>query len=441
MLMGSSLLSSYQTKLSDYHNHDIKIIMTRLGFDYFPDTLHYRQHDLNIWLPRLKSLGAQWLVLKAPLNIAIPEPFIAGLIKEGIQPVLQFDLQLGSFPVTADLPLMFSTYQRWGVRYVTLFDSPNLHKVWRAAAWVQTDLVERFLDIYLPLANACLNAGLTPIFPPLEPGGDYWDTAFLRAALQSIQRRGQHDLLDQLVMGAYARSGSHPIQWGAGGPERWPNARPYYTPEGVEDQRGFRIFDWYTAISQTVVSSSMPIFLFGMGYTSQVEGYLNRNLTIARLLADEFIDGYEPIPREVIGGAFGPLIDWQGSTDSIHGWFQPDGEARPQAEAIRQWAKKKSQNGEPAQTETRGIRHYLLLPSYEWGISDYHLDIIRPIIKKHQPTVGFSLEEASNARQVTVIGGEHAFTEESLNQLRGVGIIVHRVNEDGTDIASVLATL
>ncbi len=415
--------------------------MNRLGFHYFPDTQHYRQHDLNIWLPRLTSLKARWLVLNAPRNYAIPEPFITGLVNSNIQPVLHFHLQPGSFPITSDLPLMFKAYQRWGVRYVTIFDQPNLHRVWRAKAWAQTDLVERFLDLYIPLAHACLNAGLTPIFPPLEPGGDYWDTAFLRGALQSMRRRGQQDLLDQLVIGAYAKPAMRPIQWGAGGPERWPNARPYFTPEGVEDQRGFRIFDWYSAISQAAISSPARIFLFGIGYTPQDKDYVSKNLTLARLLENEFIEGYEPIPQGVIGGAFEQLVDYHGEANSVQGWFRQNGEARPQAEAIRQWVGKISENGKPPQTKSRNIRHYLLLPSYEWGISDYHLDIIRPIIKKHQPTVGFSLEEARNAKRVTVIGGEHAFTEESLNQLRGEGIIVNRVSEDGTDIASVLATL
>ena len=87
------------------------------------------------------------------------------------------------------------------------------------------------------------------------------------------------------------------------------------------------------------------------------------------------------------------------------------------------------------------IRHYLLLPSFEWGISDFHLDVIRPIIKKYQPTVGFSLEEAKNASRVTVVGGEDVFSETILNQLRAAGITVNRVDEDGTNIASVITTL
>jgi hypothetical protein len=415
--------------------------MNRLGFHYFPDTKHYRQHDLDIWLPRLKSLGVRWLVLISPVNRAIPEPFLAALIQAEIQPVLQFHLEPNKFQATKDLQLLFNTYQRWGARYIAIYDQPNAHKLWWASAWTQADLVERFLDLYLPAANISLNAGLTPIFPPLKPGGDYWDTAFLRSALQSMQRRGQQDLLKQLVIGAYACPGNHPIQWGAGGPERWPNARPYYTPPGVEDQRGFRIFDWYSAISRAVLSTPRPIFLFGMGYTSEAEYHVNRNLTIARLLEGEFIEGYEAIPPEVIGSAFGLLVDPDGDSDSLQGWFRSNGEPRTQAEALRQWARKELEIGKPPQSQEQNIRHYLLLPSYNGGISDYHLDIIRPIIKKYQPTVGFSLEEARHAKKVTVIGGEHAFTEASLNQLRGAGIQVRRIQEDGTDIASILATL
>jgi hypothetical protein len=415
--------------------------MKRIGFHYFPDTRHYRQQDLKIWLPNLQSLGARWLVLVAPTKHAIPENFIRPLVEASIQPVLHFYLHPTSLPTYKEFQLLFNAYSRWGVRYVTLFDQPNMHKIWQASAWAQVDLVERFLDIFLPLANICLNAGLIPIFPPLKPGGDYWDTAFLRGTLESIQRRGQDTLLEQLVIGAYARPGNKPLQWGAGGPERWPNGRPYYTPPGVEDQRGFRIFDWYSALTQAVFSCPRQLFLFGLGYQHQVDEYIKKNISIARLLEGEFVQGLEPVPQEVIGGAFGPLADLNGETGSLQGWFQQKGEPRPIVEAYRQWTGKPSEQTPPSLDESHKIRHYLLLPSYEWGISDFHLDIIRPFIKKHQPTVGFSLSEARNAQRVTVIGGEHAFTEESLNQLRNIGIQVERIQDNGTNIATLLATL
>ena len=66
---------------------------------------------------------------------------------------------------------------------MVLFDRPNLRANWPAAAWAQSNLVERFLDVFQPLALAAVQAGLIPVFPPLEPGGDYWDTAFLRSCL------------------------------------------------------------------------------------------------------------------------------------------------------------------------------------------------------------------------------------------------------------------
>ena len=36
---------------------------TRIGFHYFPDTLHYRDVDVNTWLPELQALAASWLTV------------------------------------------------------------------------------------------------------------------------------------------------------------------------------------------------------------------------------------------------------------------------------------------------------------------------------------------------------------------------------------------
>jgi hypothetical protein len=413
--------------------------MKRLGFHYYNDIQHYRRQDQLIWLPRLESLGAQWLVLRASTKVAIPENFIQALINTNIQPVIHFDIHPKQIPDIKDLVLLFNTYHRWGVRYITLFDQPNNHRAWPAPDWAQSDLVERFLDLYLPLADACLHAGLTPIFPPLKPGGDYWDTAFLRQTFLSLQRRKQNDLLEQMVIGAYSNPGNHPIQWGAGGPERWPNTRPYFTPPGVEDQCGFRIFDWYIAISNAILSKNLPIFLFGMGYSPAAENYIDRNLAIARLLNDEFIEGYEAIPECVLGGAFDFLT--HPDDGSGRGWFHQNGELSLQAESFIKRINDFPIDKRQSKPDMPFIKHYLLLPSYEWGISDYHLDIIRPFIKKHQPTVGFSIKEASYAKNITVIGGEESFSENSLNKLRAAGVTVNRIEEDGINIASKLASL
>jgi hypothetical protein len=437
--------------------------MKRIGFHYIPDTKHYRQSDLKAWLPELSALGAHWLVMITPANRAIPESFLRGIIQAGVTPILHFPFRLDQLPEPRETRLLFKTYARWGVEYAILFDRPNTRGEWQVNTWTQTDLVERFLDKFLPLAEECLKSGLTPIFPPLEPGGDYWDTTFLRAALQGIHRRGHKQLLDQLVIGAYAWTGDRHLNWGAGGPERWPDARPYLDSPNVEDQRSFRIFDWYITISEAALGRKLPLFLFGLGArletlktenTTEAEDPKNyptpRILTIARLLANEEVDGLDPISSTVIGGAFWTLAASPGSPHAYQAWYKPDGNTLPIVEAMQKWVK--DNHGEPQtipkavpqeesveQNGDHSISHYVLLPSYDWGVSDYYLEAIRPFVKKYKPTIGFSLDEAILAKRVTVVGGHQTGSETILKQLIAAGCVVEHINGDGTDIAINLA--
>jgi hypothetical protein len=427
---------------------------TRLGFHYFPDVEHYRQNDLRTWLPELKDLGANWLILVAPLDRAIPEEFLRGLVRSHIEPVLQFDLPLGIPSSKEDLTLLFSIYARWGLHYVILFDRPNIHKAWPNGGWAQDELVERFLDHFIPLAESARQAGLIPVFPPLEPGGDYWDTAFLRAAFQAMKRRGLRDLLDNLVLAAYANPGERPLNWGFGGPESWPGARPYFTPSGSEDQRGFRIFDWYLTIVQAATGKSIPIFLLGSGnHQKPLENYSPdmiddtartlRNLTIARCLAGDRLEPYmadplETIPAEIMAGSFWLLSADQNSIYLRDAWFKPDGKTLPIVSSLRQWfsgyqiGQKREELSPKDASEILGelngkghsnqpISHYLLLPSYEWGVPDWYLEAIQPFIKKYQPTIGFSIEEATLARLVTVARNKEIFSEQIEKKLVSAG--------------------
>ncbi|MBM3146102.1 MAG: hypothetical protein FJ010_14250 [Chloroflexi bacterium] len=413
--------------------------MNRIGFHYFPDCQHYQQSDLDAWLPRLKDLGAGWLVLDTPVARALPENFLQRLLEADIEPILRCQFSPVSPPSLEEFSLLLGVYARWGIKYIVLFDRPNLRRTWSGASWAQSDLVERFLDLFLPWGEACSKAGLTPIFPPLEPGGDYWDTSFLKAALEGMSRRGHQSLLDTLVVGAYAWANDQPLDYGIGGPERWPGAQPYITPTGEQDQRGFRIFDWYQAIIESVLLESRLIFLFGLGNPGDSEG----TLQIARLLAGEEIEGVAATPDAVLGGAFWLLSAPEGSEHAPRAWYPPNGEAAPVVEAMLQWQASNPKNASPTPGESRPISHYVLLPTYDWGIPDYPLDALRPYIKSHKPTLGFSLEEAAKARRVTVIGSEGVYPEEVLRQLRSNGCIVERIDAtaDGTTLASRLTRL
>mgnify|MGYP000468807046 CR=1 FL=1 len=449
----------------------------RLGFHYYPDTLHYRETDLDAWVPVLQGLGAAWLVLLSETGRAIPEAFLTGLLNAGIEPIIHFKCGVDSTFDWREARPLFEAYARWGVRYVICYDRPNARSAWPARSWVQQDLAKIFLDRFLPAANLAIRQGMVPIFPPLEPGGSYWDTAFLRSALQGMVERQEDQLLRGMALAAYAWTGGRSLNWGAGGPERWPQARPYHTPPGSQDQRGLRIFDWYQAVAQDVLGRSVPIFLLQVGTpadpeasptssTASESAYARGCAAIARLLfgepdpgVDEPEDQLQPIPPQVVAGCFWLLAADADSRYAPQAWFQPapqeDASAGPWVETAacaplralnlqhnRPAAGQAKTGGLEDQPESRPLlRHYLLLPGLEWGISDWYLELARPFIKKHRPAIGFSIEEARLAARVTVVGQVPGFTREVLDALQQAGRQVEWIDGDGTTIATRFAEM
>lgn len=421
--------------------------LNRFGMHYYPDTLHYTDKDLEQWLPALESLHAGWLVLLSQTNRAVPERFISALLRKGITPIIQFISRLAMPPNPADLQPILQAYANWGVRYVLFYQRPNVRKSWPESGWAQADLVERFIDRWLPLASLAEQAGLTPVFPLLEPGGDYWDTAFLRASLISLERRGQTTLLEKLALSACGATHGHPLNWGEGGPERWPSARPYFTAAEEQDQRGFCIFDWYQAVARAVLQHDLPLFMLetGLETTLADDARASSAQTSAEIV--RLLNGIAPVenapaelPSSLLCGAFWLLTATADSPYVQNAWFQPDGRRLPVVDAVLQAASQTPQaHTISARPSARKFSHYLLLPSYEWGISDWHLELARPFIKKYRPTVGFSVEEAAQAEHITVIGGTDIFPDELLTSLRGSGCVVERIEGDGTTIASTLA--
>jgi hypothetical protein len=95
----------------------------------------------------------------------------------------------------------------------------------------------------------------------------------------------------------------------------------------------------------------------------------------------------------------------------------------------------------PVASALQPILHYLLLPSYEWGASEWHLDAIRPFVLKHRPTVGYSLNEARRSAMVTVVGGEQSFPMDVIEDLKEAGCQVQQLQGDGPEIAAQLESL
>jgi len=437
----------------------------RLGFHYFPDMDHYTERDLLTWLPELTDLGAAWLVCTADTQRAVPEQFLSGLLNAGITPILRFPIKVCEAPTAEEMRPMVEAYAHWGVRHLVFFDAPNSRSAWHKSDWSKQDLVERFIDRWLPLADLVTSLGLPALFPALEPGGSYWDTVFLRQSLESLERRQQSAILQSLIICANTASFGHSLQWGNGGPERYPDVTPYHTPVDSEDQRGFRIFDWYQAIAQTVLQEPVPILAFNTGAMQPDSTTTDMPTAVVELMYEQIIrllagqNVFDPgngqpltlIPAEVIGCQFCVLAD----DSSPLAWYRLNGEPTQLRTGFERWLTA----NEPAEDETieeegtelsadekalfdaptHPISHYVLLPLYEWGVAEWHLDVIKPYIQKHLCTVGFSLDEARFARQVTVIGSELSFPDKDLEILRANGCAVERITGDGTSIASTLA--
>ena len=446
--------------------HPIPFQNSRIGFQYFHDTYHYRESDLITWLPELKSMGAKWLALEASADRAIPEDFLRPLMSAGIEPILNMRLSLSSPPPIEDISVLFNVYANWGVNYISLFDRPNTLQAWTEDIWVQQPLVDRFLNVFIPLAEEICAAGMFPVFPALEPGGNFWDTAFLRSALQGIRDRKHTRLLQHLVIGAYAWPSNLSLNWGAGGPKQWPGARPYDTPKGEQDHCGFRIFDWYTSISESVLGGKLPIILLGTGarlgdQRDQSSDPVNltlhaeTNFQIAKLLAGENTAFKTPetpnsIPDHILGGCFSDFVQSVSDPANRTCWYNADGEVLPIVQKMKNWHTSRQIPQHPMDSQdttldfqtittvAKPIKHYLLLPRYEWGVASWYLEASQPYIQKHSPTIGFSIKEAFLAEKVTVVGGIHAFPDDLIPDLEENGSTVVHISGNGTDIATLL---
>jgi hypothetical protein len=351
---------------------------------------------------------------------------------------------------------LLDAYSNWGIKYIAFFDKPNQRASWPNVGWTQRGLVTRFLELFSPIAKSTIDAGMCPIFPPLEAGGDYWDTAFLRAALEELDSNGESEILEGMAIGAYAYSNGKALDWGAGGPERWPSSVPYSTPEGSQDQRGFRIFDWYNAISKATIGREIPIMVLAAGSSPDANDEDEGNpLKMAKQVAQPKKSGFSKdleVPSNVLAVNFWLLAEEQDGKFANSCWFDNSGKAN--AQAVRWLAWKSDSNffeveeipSKPSDTKTEGPqkneqKHYLLLPTYKWGKSKRHVEIIKPFVEKHSPIVGYSLSQARKSARVTIVGGSHMFTEDILQLLRNSGCEIKHILGDGTQIAYQLAEL
>lgn len=380
---------------------------TLIGYHYYPDMDHYTQRDLETWIPILHSLGAEMVVLYGSPDIAIPEHFLAALVREGIRPVIHIPAALSSLMLDAVDPLL-STYSRWGITEVILGDRPNMRSSWDQAEWSRTHLIQRYVDRILPLLEAEFRHGLTPILPPLEPGGDYWDTAFLEDSLRSMVERAEPTLLQELNLGIYAWTFGKPLEYGAGGSERWPDSQPYHTPEGSENQMGFGIADWYRQITQSVLGHTCTMIACrGGARHSSFEGddadgqHASQNASIFRRLQDEGM-------RNVSMLAFDHLASSAGSSGHADAWFLDDGVERAVVPEIRHLAASRPTTESKADKQAVPVRHIVFFPDESDDIRAALLAEAAPFLAVEKPCIVFDINAVQNCQRITILSEQPA---------------------------------
>lgn len=395
----------------------------RLGFYYFPDCLHYAEKDVQRWLPVLKDINAQWLVIQSPVNRAVPEEFIRSISVSSINLVIDFSSPLSDSTDWHDLELLVTFYGKCGAKYAMLNQHPNQQNAWTASQWGDSQLVDSVISHFIRFGTLCLENGIRPIFPLLIPGGDYWDLAFLKIALAKLKEAAPLSVQNNFVLSAAAWDWGKPLDWGFGGHKRWPKVKPYKLPQDSQNQLGFRTYEWYAPIAREIFGKSIPILLLQAGIanapqSSEVKfksSSLEKLLMIYRLLKGENV--YEsldesrllqPISSDVIGCCF-YLLSSESAVPQASQWYSADGLRLPPAQAVyisEQDNQEKKVEIVPEETQAKvNFRHnrYILIAQELQPETPKLLELLHLYIEKFRPLIGYSVAEAKKSAVILAI--------------------------------------
>ena len=402
----------------DHFTQPEEIQIDRFGFHYFHNSEEYSINKAKYWLQQLLATEAKWLILKNPVGRAIPEDFIRIATKHKFHLIIDFQEQIGNFTDFSEISTFLQVYGKWGVEYACLFNQPNKRASWGDAQWVSNEIVSTHADLFLRFARICIDNNIHPIFSTLFPGGEYGDLAFLENSLKIIKGKADPAILENMVISAYGWHHNHPLDWGTGGKKRWPEASFFNAPNNYQDHRGFRLYEWYSEITQKIFGGKMPTIIFetGRSGTNQKErdGQLsdwshNIDSTIKLISGENVFNQndpnklYAPIGQEVIACCYcltSSLVEKEIKPDQSNG-----NEIGSQNFSFPK--KKGEDNGKtyPENLDSKQFSHnrYVYIDQPLQSTVPELLEQIDPYIKKHRPFIGFSLLEGLKSAFLIVV--------------------------------------
>ncbi len=416
-------------------------MVTNFGFTYFSAPEHYLQPHMNHWLGLLKNFGAEYVIFNANFDVAVPEDVISIAKTNGLAPIIHFNQKLPFRKAYSETTSLLEVYKKWGVDTIIVGDTPNLKTAWENVSWQVNTLVDRFLDEFIQLAQFAIHIGQAPILAPLYPGGDFWDTAFLELLLQGLKQRHEHEIIEHLILASYGITFNKPLSWGRGGFEIWPGVKAYQHVKDQENQIGFCNFEWVQAVSQRVFGEKHPVIILDAGNPTggdQLEADKDNLLVIEELIRSMF--GPDDNRPYSLSESISPKNSLMGITFSLDTIKAVSGKS-----SIEEFLRNSFPSKSPSRNEEKGtlneekiFTHYLLLPAYESGIPEVIINKVLPYVKAFLPTVGFSIDEASFAKKVTVYPDPYLFPVEKINYLRNSGCSIEILPETGIDIATLI---
>jgi hypothetical protein len=154
-----------------------------------------------------QRMGVKWVTfLNNGANVGDNDYLVNKLVSAGIEPVMRVYSPTLE-PMQGDIEGMTRHFTALGVHYFQPFNEPNLN----AENPDDKVSVDRYLDAWIPAAQAIVRGGGLPGFGSMAPGGDYDDQQFLTAALDGLKKRGQLGMLDRSWLSMHNYTWNHPI--------------------------------------------------------------------------------------------------------------------------------------------------------------------------------------------------------------------------------------
>ena len=438
----------------------------KLGFHYYKDAGHFDDPSLDYWLPKLQAAGTSWLIVYAPENSEIPENFIIRLRDVRIEPIIVLNYSISEPPSLQIFQQRMAYYHSIGIHMVQFFNRPNMRASWKAEDWIKPGLVSRFVRRFADYANACVQEKIIPLFPLLEPGGDYWDLAFLESSIKQIHREYSDTLLSNLVFTASASLNRHPLTWNEAGPAAFQPAPPYSTD--MVDHRGFYLYLWYEEILKKELGKTVPLLLMNAGMWDTNAGIFDvvtreskqQYLNILNLLQDVTVRPDSGIPSYVLSCCVYKLPTTESLSASVpaaksvpESLFGKDVKNEADKEKISlgrkilsffvnsiikgiaaffksigtDLATLKNSAGQYLFQGGR-LQEYFLLPEVNSLFTEDQMNTIRQYIKLHKCASGNDLNEALASKNVIMIDDQALYPAYMLRQLRDRGCDVHTVS-------------